>query len=80
MSGHEHTKFWMVWSPQGRAPTFKHTSKDSADTEAARLAKLNPGNQFFVLKAVGGWQTDIPLIKPIVVRGKNTCTDDGIPF
>jgi hypothetical protein len=47
-------RFWMVWSPQGRAPTHKHYSKESAETEAKRLAGIHAGSQFFVLKAVSG--------------------------
>ena len=48
--------FWMVWNPKGRPPTFPHTSRADADTEAARLAELCPGQQFVVLKAMGGFE------------------------
>lgn len=43
--------FWMVWSPQGHAPTVKHLSEDAAVTEAMRLARTNPGREFYVLTA-----------------------------
>lgn len=44
--------FWMVWNPQGRAPTFKHQSAESASREAERLARLMPGTEFHVLMSV----------------------------
>ena len=47
--------FWMVWSPQGRAPAFKHSSESSAVAEAKRLARQCPEQDFYVLKAVSGW-------------------------
>lgn len=47
------TQFWMVWSPNsGLAPTAKHATGDSAVKEADRLAALNPGQRFYVLKAL----------------------------
>ena len=49
-------RFWMVWSPQGRAPTFKHHEKENAYIEAERLARSFPNQTFFVLKAIGGVQ------------------------
>jgi hypothetical protein len=43
---------WFVWNPQGRIPTFEHPNEDSARKEAARLARLNSGQRFLVLKSV----------------------------
>ncbi len=45
------TAFWMVWSPQGRPPTHRHQFHGLAVSEAERLARNNPGQQFFVLEA-----------------------------
>ena len=78
MSDHDRPKFWMIWSPQGRAPTYQHTSRVSADTEADRLAKANPGSEFFVLKAVGGRTASEPEVQQINITNKQW--DDGIPF
>lgn len=47
------SNFFMVWSPSGRAPTYRHESFESARTEAKRLARLNPEQSFFVLVSVG---------------------------
>lgn len=44
--------FWMVWSPQGHAPTAKHDEFRSAEGEAERLARANPGKEFYILQAV----------------------------
>jgi hypothetical protein len=52
-------KFWMVWCPDGRAPTFKHGSVSSAQREAERLALANPGKDFFVLYSVDGYHKEI---------------------
>lgn len=75
----DRVKFWMVWAPAGRAPTYKHHSKESAVMEARRLAKLNPNWDFYVLKTVGGAVAESPEVKPINLI-KQQSSDDGIPF
>lgn len=70
-------RFWMVWSPQGRAPTQKHRTKINAEHEAVRLAERNPGAEFFVLKATGGCQAKPPKITDIKMVSD---PDAGIPF
>lgn len=45
--------FYMIWNPEGRPPTHKHASFTLAKSEAHRLAKANPGQQFFILNAIG---------------------------
>lgn len=47
----EEAPFWMVWNPQGHAPTYRHPSQEAAAKEAERLARLNPGHRFHVLEA-----------------------------
>lgn len=64
--------FWMVWNPEGRAPTYKHTAFDSAVQEAERLARENPGQVFVVLSSVcarvsGDLRIDLQY-------------DEGVPF
>lgn len=76
MNQMHHAKFWMVWSPQGGAPTRKHASRAEADAEAERLAEKTPLRQFFVLKAVGGFVAEIPTTRPIEL----TSVDPGVPF
>lgn len=77
MAKHDAGRFWMVWSPQGRAPTMKHWTRDDADREALRLASSNPGLEFYVLKAVGG---AIGESKIKTIRLHAGPPDDGIPF
>ena len=49
----ERTSFWMVWTPKGKIPRVKHTTKGAAETEAFRLSKDEYSkNPFYVLKAV----------------------------
>jgi hypothetical protein len=43
--------FWMVWNPAGRNPTEQHLSQSLATAEAERLARINPGEKFYVLRA-----------------------------
>ncbi len=43
--------FWVIWNPEGRNPAFKHTSPVEARAEAQRLARLNPGQEFYILRA-----------------------------
>lgn len=47
-------QFWMVWHEDGGHPRYRHHSKKAALDEATRLAKLTPGERFFVLKATAG--------------------------
>lgn len=44
--------FWLVWNPRGGSPTVRHSTEDSALSEAKRLAERCPGDEFFILKAV----------------------------
>ena len=55
--GDEYT-FWMVWNPNGRAPTCKHHNEALARAEAQRLARLEPNATFFVLRAVASYKKD----------------------
>lgn len=48
----ERPAFWLVWNPQGRAPTRDHPTRDSAEREAERLARANRGQRFIVLQSV----------------------------
>lgn len=43
--------FWMVWTPGGTEPTFRHISRVSAENEADRLSRRHAGQIFFVLCA-----------------------------
>lgn len=52
MTGKPENEFWMVWNPAGRAPTYKHGNRGSAQREAERLAEANPGQSFYVLHAI----------------------------
>jgi hypothetical protein len=47
---HEDTPFWLVWSPTGRSPVYRHVSRRSAFAEASRLADQNEGQPFYVLE------------------------------
>lgn len=44
--------FWMVWNPEGHAPTHRHATLERAVAEAERLARANPGQAFVVLSSV----------------------------
>ena len=44
-------KFWMVLG--SGAPTYRHYRPDDARTEATRLARQNPGQEFILLEAIG---------------------------
>lgn len=54
----EQKTFWMVWCPNGHAPTVKHPYKSDAYGEAERLARNNPGQIFIVLQAIGARKVD----------------------
>lgn len=70
-------KFWMVWAPQGHAPTKKHQTREAAEAEAERLATMHIGQSFFVLKSVCGMRA----VKPLVLRIDMVyLADDDLPF
>lgn len=49
--GHgRYRKFWMVKGLG--AAQFRHDTQDQAEAEAARLARRNPGQEFYVLEAI----------------------------
>lgn len=48
-------RFWMVVG-NGNSPKVRHTTKQFAKDEAERLARKNPGIEFFVLEAVEVFQ------------------------
>lgn len=76
------TKFWMVFNPNGRAPTAKHLTKDAAKVEAKRLSESSPGNMFVVLAAVDAFKCPLGPVESIKLR-KATETeilDSEIPF
>ncbi|MBH2008328.1 MAG: hypothetical protein I8H71_01375 [Xanthomonadaceae bacterium] len=50
----EQDTFYMVWSPQGGAPTHKHAALFGAVHEAERLARNNAGKEFYILQAIEG--------------------------
>jgi len=43
---------WCVWTKNGRRPKRFHASREDAETEAVRLAKVVPGAKFHVLHMV----------------------------
>jgi hypothetical protein len=46
---------WFVWcsGSRGMIPKFNHATKEEAMKEAERLARMNPGVDFHVLKSIG---------------------------
>lgn len=66
------TKFWMVWNPKRDTPAYQHHSHEAAVSEAERLARLNPGQRFYVLEA-----TDLRVVDAMV---RQTLDVLEIPF
>ena len=67
-------KFWMVWREGSAQTRFRHQTKPEAELEAERLAQLNPGETFYVLKAVSALEAQKPPIKHLKL------VPDTIPF
>lgn len=55
--------FYMVWNPQGDAPTRRHDSELSAVREAERLALANHARTFYVLEAKCSRRVEVPMIR-----------------
>ena len=45
--------FGVVWNPDHGLPYHRHDTMEEARTEATRLASATPGENFYVLVAVG---------------------------
>lgn len=56
------SEFWMVWNPENRQPRVRHHLEILAVNEAERLARANPGQQFFVLRATSVSKVELPSI------------------
>ena len=54
--GYTEKSFYLVWNPGRDVPKRRHDTIDDARKEARRLAELQPGEEFFVLRAVEGIQ------------------------
>ena len=57
MGGFE-PQFWCVWCEGGGSPTVKQHGFAKAKSEAARLARANPGKRFVVLCAAVAFVKD----------------------
>ena len=44
--------FWFVWNPLARIPQYRHPRQADAVSEAERLARQHPGQEFIVLQSV----------------------------
>lgn len=70
---------YFVWSPSGHIPTFQHDTAASARTEAERLARNNPGQEFFVLtKVARAKKVDVEWVE--FVRPSEEFEESQIPF
>lgn len=73
------TPFWMVYGDEQRPPVVKHQTRTLAETEAKRLARLNPGIKFYVLEAVSlAEKIDVQFTR--IARRDVAVEDDEIPF
>ena len=68
----EEQKFWVVWNPINRNPVKRHYYLHEAKAEALRLAAVNPGQEFYVLRSVGKAQTITAIYQEIGKGGLNS--------
>lgn len=76
--------FFLVWNPERGAPTIKQPSYSVAEAEAKRLARMTPGESFFVLAAVAeAKKVDVGLTRFTIDPDHHAAScrcDDCIPF
>lgn len=63
--------FWMIYVEGGGSPTFKHTTWQSVETEAKRLAQQT-GKKVYILGSVVSYQ-----INEFIVED---CRTNDLPF
>lgn len=75
-------RFWMVLGIGQGVPRYQHTTKESAQSEAKRLAGCYPEIMFVVLEVVDGYRSEKPTVNQfrIVDPDPSQPDDDGIPF
>lgn len=74
-------RFYLVWSPQGASPPrHRHVSHQAAREEAERLARANPGREFFVVLALSRSCTVASITEKLQPDRWHRCADDEIPF
>ena len=54
--------FYLIWNEKSRPQTIKHFSEGAAEREVERLACVNPGEKFHVLKLIGTCEVKNPVI------------------
>ena len=57
--------FWLVWALDGPTSKYKHSNQQSAENEAVRLARENPGTQFVVMQSLTGHHQPLPGVEKI---------------
>lgn len=61
------SRFYIVWNPANlKPPAARHPTADLARSEAERLARLNPGQEFYTLHAET--VSFVPTSKPPITR------------
>jgi len=69
------SEFWCVWGGhKERPPTVRQFQTGDAMAEAMRLAQLQPGQTFYVLKAVKAYRAEIE-IKSVFLDGAGGMTE-----
>lgn len=69
-------QFWMVSGP---GPcSSRHASREAAETEAKRLARLRPEHWFYVVEAVSAHIKDD--VKSVSLRDRVSGHPDDLPF
>ncbi len=52
-------KFWLVWRNGSQSAAKQHPTLEKAQIEASRLAKTNPGAEFYVLESLNLYKGDV---------------------
>jgi DNA-directed RNA polymerase len=79
----EISRIWMVLRESAQSTSFRHHSKRAAVNEAHRLARIFPGENFYVLASICAFRTKEPEIVECKLKKQKPhvqCEDDGIPF
>lgn len=58
-------KFFCIWRENGGIPIKRHKIRRLATLEAERLARLYPGNLFYILESVGFQFKAEPKVKSV---------------
>ena len=70
-----HRTFWLVWTPNGYPPMFKHATQEAATAEAQRLARNYTNQCYYVLETMS-----VSRKEDVITEDCHPDVEENLPF